>query len=248
MLLLFLISCAHQTVSQSPPPPPPAWTTRSGQETTKFALAEALLESNNPEAALNLIGQMRQEDISTPDLDVLQARAFAAVGLVDDAEALLGDVLSRHSRRADAHNTLGILYLDTQRLQPAIGAFEEAARLDSNNPEYANNLGFSLLASGEAAAAVDALRIALKQDASQIRTRNNLGFALIANGQEDEAYRVFRSAVTEADARYNLGVGLERRGDPEKAIVQYSAAIDADASHEAAALALNRLQTVEDSP
>ena len=88
--------------------------------------------------------------------------------------------------------------------------------------------------------AVDVLRTALMLDGSQDRTRNNLGFALAVTGQDKAAWRVLRSSANEGNARYNLALAQEMRGDNEAA-ESYRLAIKADPGLDAAAEAVARL-------
>ena len=89
--------------------------------------------------------------------------------------------------------------------------------------------------------AVDVLRTALMLDGSQDRTRNNLGFALAVTGQDKAAWRVLRSSANEGNARYNLALAQEMRGDTEAAIKSYKLAIKADPELDAATEAVARL-------
>ncbi|MFT5683817.1 MAG: Flp pilus assembly protein TadD [Myxococcota bacterium] len=240
-LLILLGACANR-----PPPetvaPAPEWTTEEGQEKTRLELVESMLESNHPDAALTLLNQIHASGISSPELTMLQARALRAIGLQEDAEALLMDLTKRHRRMPAAYNELGILAMDRSETIEAIPRFERACRLDRDNPEYANNLGFALMSAGRSAEAVEVLRGALLVDATRVRTRNNLGFALVADDRAQEAYRVFRSASSEDQARYNLGVGLELRGEFDDAALAYSSALKHNPDHESAQQALMRLR------
>lgn len=240
LLALALVGCAGRRPAEQLPDPP-AWTTEDGMHATRLELIETLNNSDQPDAALHVIREMRQAGVAGVELDVLQAEAFRAIGLVEDAEALLLGALRQDRRSAEIHNQLGILYIDQQRLDEAVAQFTDAHRFDEDNPEYANNLGFALMSDGRPGEAVDVLRVALKQDATRQRTRNNLGFALVADARPDEAYRVFRSSSSEDEARYNLGVGLELSGAPAEAAEAYAAALAANPDNARARQALARL-------
>lgn len=238
--LALAVGCAARTPPE-PLPDPPAWTTEDGMRATRLELIETLNGTGQPEAALHVIREMRQAGVVGLELDVLQAEAFRAIGLVEDAEEMLLSALKQQRRSAEIHNQLGILYMDQQRLDEAILRFTDAHRFDEEHPEYANNLGFALMSAGRPAEAVEVLRAALKQDATRQRTRNNLGFALVADARPDEAYRVFRSSSSEDEARYNLGVGLELSGAPAEARHAYEAALAANPDNVRAREALARL-------
>jgi Flp pilus assembly protein TadD len=241
-LFLLISACASRSLP-SPVAPAPEWTTEEGQERTRIELVESMLDSNQPDAALQLLNQIHAAGISSPELTMLQARALRAIGLQEDAEELLKQLTRRSRRMPAAYNELGILAIDRSAPEEAIPYFERACRLDRDNPEYANNLGFALMTAGRASEAVDVLKDALLADATRLRTRNNLGFALVADGREQEAYRVFRSAIPEDEARYNLGVGLELRGDLDEAASAYSAALSHNPDNSRAREALERLKS-----
>ena len=228
---------ARQGVSQTP-----SWATKSGRDHAKMELAAALLDNGNAEAALQLLGQMLAQGVSGPDVSVLQGRALAAMGLTDDAERVLGRVTRRHPGNAEAANSLGILYMDDKRVDEAISRFRQAARAAPKDAQVHNNLGFALMAAGRNDEAVDVLRDALTFDGSRHRTRNNLGFALVAMGQDKAAWRVFRAGVDPANARYNLALAQELRGDMTAAMGSYSAALEENPDLDDARSALTRLQ------
>ena len=238
---IFLLGCAARTPLGAPPDPDPEWTTEDGQAQTRVDLVETLLNTGQPDAALKLLNQLNAEDITSAELTLLQARALREIGLLQDAEEILVELTRRNRRMPTAYNELGILAMDRSAPAEAIPRFERACKLDKNNPEYFNNLGFALMSDGQTTEAVDILRSALRTDATRLRTRNNLGFALVADGREQEAYRVFRSAIPEDQARYNLGVGLELRGDLDLAAAAYHAALSHNPDNASAQEALQRL-------
>lgn len=241
LVTLVLAGCAARAPLASPPAPDPEWTTEEGQAQTRADLVKSLLETGQPDAALKLLNQLNAADINSTELTLFKARALREIGLMQDAEDILVELTRRHRRMPMAYNELGILAMDRSAPDEAIPRFERACKLDKNNPEYFNNLGFALMSSGRTSEAVDVLRVALRSDATRMRTRNNLGFALVADGREQEAYRVFRSAIPEDQARYNLGVGLELRGDLDQAAAAYHAALNHNPENTSAHQALQRL-------
>jgi Flp pilus assembly protein TadD len=228
--------------------PTPSWATDEGKAEARVDLVRAMLDAHNPEAALVLAASIRAEGKATPELDVIQAEALRETGLYDDAEDMLKDHLRRHPRDGAAQNQLGILLMDRKRVEEAAQAFERATRLVPGEPDYANNLGFALMSIGKPDEAVIALRTALKLDGSRNQTRNNLGFALVAAKREDEAMRVFKAAVGEVEARYNVALGLELRGDLSLAKDAYGTVLKSDPHHERALDALRRLEAPSNPP
>lgn len=224
------------------------WDTQKGKQATQLDLVRALTNGNSPDQALAMIADLRAAGVEGPEIDVLQARALRRVGLLDDAEALLVKRTKSDRRYADGWMELGVLRMEQKDIDGAIVAFEKAIKLDRNDAEAYNNLGFALMAGDRADQAVVALRKSLEIDPSQGRTRNNLGFALLSAGRDDEAYRVFRAMSTEADARYNMGLGLELRGDNTAASQQYQTALASNPDHRSAQNRLQSLNTTSSAP
>jgi len=238
------LACANKGIGTGVDPSP-SWASPSGRAQAKIELAEALVLNGTPEAALRMISQMVEQGIRHPDLYVLQGRALTDMGLEDEAEIALSIAARRSPRNADAHNRLGILYLDQARTTEAVKRFKSAARNAPKNAKVHNNYGFALMASGQHEEAVVVLRKALMLDGSQPRTRNNLGFALAVTGKDKAAWRVFKAGTDEASARYNLALAQELRGDNTAAINSYKLVLDADPGLTAASEALDRLTTAE---
>ena len=221
------------------------WETKEGAEQTKIEMADALIKAGNPQESLSLIAEMRKAGQEQVEIDVLQGKALRKLGLYDDADDILRDAIKQHPRSAAAHNELGLLLLERKLVDEALPELRIAARRESDNADYLNNYGFALITVGKTEAAIEPLRAALKIDGTRERTRNNLGFALVANNKPDEAYRLFRSSLSEADARYNVGYGLELQGEREKALMEYHSALKSDPKHKLSIDAIYRLDPFE---
>jgi len=227
---------------------PPLWEMPGGRDAARLEFAQALLAAGSADACLELIAQLRQDGVKGLELERLHADALRATGLDDDAQTILESIVKKWPRDAPSHNALGILAMDRKELDAAVTHFERAVRHDDKNAHYLNNLGFALMVSDHPDAAIDVLRTALRANSASPQTRNNLGFALVAADRLDEAWRVFKATSrSPADAHYNVGVGLELRGESDHAFAAYKRALDADPTHAAARDALARLDTPEAS-
>ena len=240
LLLVFVLACSVKN-NRADVDPTPSWSTSDGRTQAKIELAEALVVNGTPEAALQMISQMVEQGVRHPDLLVLQGRALTDMGLVEEAETALSRATRRTPGNAEAHNRLGILYLDQQRTDEAIVRFRAAVRAAPKDADVHNNYGFALMAAGRHDEAVPILRTALMLDGSQPKTRNNLGFALAVSGEDKAALRVLRAGVSDDSARYNLALAQELRGDSERALASYKLALKANPNLEAATQAISRL-------
>lgn len=196
--------CAH-----APKVPVAAWGQPTETSDVRVDLAEAMVATDRPEAALKIIRTARDEGIQGPDLTVVQAKALLAKGLDGEAQALLDEVLRTTPRHAGALAVQGVLYLDQKRIEEATAALAIAARRSPGDARLLNNYGFSLLVSGRYADSEEALREALRLDPSNARARNNLGFALAALGRTQEAREAFLAVVTEEEADHNLRLAAQ---------------------------------------
>lgn len=240
VLAISLLGCAgKQRVDTQPPP---AWSTPDGKEKARLEMVEIMLDAGNPNGALTLLASLRDEGARGPEIDLIHGRALYQAGLFDDATAMLERVPRRHQAWPAAQAELGMLAMESKDLDGAISRFKAATGADPTHASYWNNLGFCLMSKGRYDEAVDALRRSLALDSAQARTRNNLGFALLAAGREAEAFRVFRAGSSEAEARYNIGVGYELKGDLGAAQTAYRDALSADPAYANARVALDRLQ------
>lgn len=240
-LLLSLSAQAARKPAPADEEPTPVWATDEGKDRARLDMVKLLVDAGNTESALALIAKLRSEGMDDPELDYLQGRALHQNGLLEDAVPVLNRIPRRHPIYPSAQNELGMLEMDRKDLQAAETYFKAATTASPKTPTYWNNLGFCLMSAGRPEDAVTALRQSLTLDGSNARTRNNLGFALLAAGHDDEAWRVFRATGGEADARYNLGVGYELKGDLPAAATAYQAALTASPDHIAAREALARV-------
>lgn len=98
---------------------------------------------------------------------------------------------------------------------------------------------------GDAAAAAEQWRELLRRVPGDDAWRTALAFSLAGGGRTAEARALLEAVLAErgdADARVNLGVVLERSGEPAAAAAHYRAALADDPAHESARLALADLR------
>ena len=245
-LAALLLGCAAHKGADTQPPP--LWSTPDGKDKARMEMVQVMLDSHNPTGALSLLATMRQDGVKGPEIDLLHGRALYEAGLFDDATEMLGRIPKRSDAWPEAQAQLGLLAMERKEVDQAISRFEAASDADPKRASYLNNLGFCLMATGRYDDAVDALRRSLALDSTQARTRNNLGFALLAAGREAEAFRVFRAGGSEAEARYNVGVGYELKGDLDAAQNAYREALAADPAYANARQALDRLSPGHSNP
>lgn len=252
--MIALLLSAHLALAKDTTPPAyqPDLSDPQVKLDTQLRILDTLVGSGMAPQALDMVHTMRSEGTTDVRLDVVEARAMSAVGMQKEALTQLQEVVKTHRRDASAWAALGVLYADEKDLPSAVAALEKAERLDPKDAKIHNNLGWLYLSQGKTDASLRELREAVKLDPASATDRNNLGFALMRAEKDPEALQAFRAAAAtdgggEAQARYNMGVACEQRGEPESAIVNYQAALQAQPDHPLAKAALARLLNPEAS-
>ncbi|MGC6493487.1 MAG: tetratricopeptide repeat protein [Myxococcota bacterium] len=217
--------------------------TPEGAAQVRRDLARWYIDNDMHGQALVMVRELREQGISGPDIDLMQGEALAAEGLLSEAEHVLLKVLEERPREVKALRALGIVYADQNRIDEAITLLGHAVELQPDDAATRNNLGFLHLVQEDCPAAIAQLQTVMDLDATQARYRNNLAMAQVCMGNPEEALRLLRSNLTEADARYNLGVAMERFDRLDGAKLQYEAATAADPQHALAQEAIARLNT-----
>ncbi len=120
-------------------------------------------------------------------------------------------------------------------LAGAVAAYDQASRINPQEPGYYRKAGTTLLTLGRAAEAESRLRTALAQDAQSSITQFNMSQALVAQGKYEDALAYASRAVElePGSALYNFQAGVvqERRGRTDEAIRLYSQAVTLDPTY-----------------
>src|SRR5215469_10926915 len=105
---------------------------------------------------------------------------------------VLLEVIRNHPT-AGAYNTLGVLFAQADRVRCAIGAFESALRLESQNWQAHYNLGLAFLRNHDPSRAERELRAALEQKPDSAAAHFALGTLLQGQQRQDAAASEFRA-------------------------------------------------------
>lgn len=158
-----------------------------------------------------------------------QAFRHHAEGRLPEAEALYRAILAANIRHAGALHGLGVMALQTGRLDIALRLIGEAVAVDPGNADYHSDYGFALAQVGRIDDAAVAQRRAADLAPDEARHHFNLGRTLQTLARMEEAEACYRKAVTlmpgVAPFHTNLGLVLLRRGDILAAIEQLTRAV-----------------------
>ena len=161
-----------------------------------LARAVRHMQEGRPQRADQLLSRLLAGD-GAGDPSVLHFAGVARYrcSRFDEAAALLRQATEAAPTYAEAHNSLGLLLLETGRTDEAREALVRAVSL---RPDYANahtNLGNALSAAAEWADAVAAYRKAIALDARDVQPHHRLARAHLALGAADSALEACRAAL-----------------------------------------------------
>ncbi|MBW2060187.1 MAG: tetratricopeptide repeat protein [Deltaproteobacteria bacterium] len=128
-------------------------------------------------------------------------------------------------QRADILKKLGYLYAQTQKSKKAVKAYEEAAQIDTADPNVFYNLARLYQNQGDIAGYHSSLARALKANPADLKTRLKLAKSYAAAGElekaEDEFRRLLAADSNHIEARLDLIKVLEKSGQVGPQIEEY---------------------------
>ena len=208
-----------------------------GSATVRFNLAQALLESGRPRAAVEEIAPDATEGQQDPEVWALYGTALAASGRAGEARPALERAVEldpdqpfarRTLRRLDERERIagedgpvvpeaaraayqrGLTDLEQGRFADAASELERAYEQSDGAPLVAFYLGTALQRAGRPGDALPYYREAREAFPDSGTVLNNLGFAWLQQGRYDQALPTLRDAVDAApqNARAHLNLGL----------------------------------------
>jgi tetratricopeptide (TPR) repeat protein len=137
-------------------------------------------------------------------------------GELPRAESTYRQVLAREPRHARALHLLGVLALQTRRLDEAIGLLEQSVAADPGAAEYLGNLASAYVTARRYDDALATVERACALNPNLPDVHHHRGLALFSLGRFDEAAASYRRAIElfpdNAAAHSNLGVALQALG------------------------------------
>src|SRR5262249_18718689 len=129
---------------------------------------------------------------------------------------------------ASAHYNLGLALRGKQDLDGAVVAFQEAIRLQPDFAYAHNNLGHTLMKKQDWDGAIACFRAARRFDPA-IPNHTTIIGAFRSKGEEGgllaDAREQLRLNPDDADAYYELGIALRRKGDADGAVAAWRDAL-----------------------
>ena len=149
--------------------------------------------------------------------------------MYSDIETLYRTTIDRNPDCGMCRYNLGVLLVDTDRVQAAIEQYQQAVRIKPDYGEGHNNLGNALLQVGRVQEAIGHFKQALRVKPNLAEAHNNLGNALLQVGRVQEAIDHYEQALRLkpdfAEAHNNWGNALFQSGRIAEAIGHYEQAL-----------------------
>jgi len=168
--------------------------------------------------------------LAQADGDIERAVALEQAGKADQAIALLQGALKRDPRSAEAHNWLGVAYLQKNKLTEAEAEFRQAIKLKPDFVRAYNNLGSTLAQAGDILEGIKALEQGLRYAPKDLQLNVNVGMALRSKGDADAALSHFQPLLAEhpdsPELQYQYGQTLRQKGDLAGATAAFERALE----------------------
>ncbi|HTB81436.1 MAG TPA: tetratricopeptide repeat protein [Opitutaceae bacterium] len=158
-------------------------------------------------------------------LTALGGLTWRQCGMYRDAETLYRTTLARNPACWMAHDNLGVILFQRKQVAEAIGHYEEAIRLKSNNPTAHLDYGAALDEVGKRAEALQEYEKALQLRPEMVAAHRDLGILLVQMNRASEAIDHYRQALKIrpdiAELHEDLGNALFQSGRPADAIEEF---------------------------
>ena len=189
----------------------------SGNATESSGIASTT--ANNGDKNANTMNKDSGNALETIALDHLEkGRALLDSHDLNGAIGELSLAASANPKLSEASTLLGVAYWGKGLRDLAVKSFENAVRIDKDDPQNLNNLGFLFYENGDYENASKYLKRATKLAPNDPRIWNNLGLAQFERGHFEDAYESFARAQGEFKGHLNIAARLESRGSTRKAI------------------------------
>jgi len=177
-----------------------------------------------------------------PGVNVAWARLSEQKGELDEAEKQYQLALKLKSDYLPA--LLGYAQLEEQLGHPqeAMKLYQQAAKMHPRQASVHNNAGLCYARQGQLDQAVAAINRAIELEPKNPLYRNNMAMVLVDKGMTREAFAQLREVHNEAEANYNLGFLLNKKGQTQAAFQHFMLALQSDPSMDAAKHWIDYLQ------
>lgn len=183
----------------------------------------------------------------SPRLYVAMAKLHEKSEQLNKAEEQYRRALQMDGRYLDALLGLGRLKDREGQSKEALDTFQRAVKYHPGSAAAWNHLGLCLARQGRLSEAADALQKAVNLEPRQELYRTNLAVIFVESGRTEDALRQLQAVHDEAQAYYNLGYLLQKKGDTAAAARYFNLALQRKPDFEEARQWLESLRTRNDN-
>ena len=196
----------------------------------RLGIVEALLVAKHPADALQRASDLLRGDETNVEVMLAIARAYLAMERFEAAEYVLEQVLEIR-KEARAYAMLGTIAWRRGDARKAMGAYQQAVKLDGGMADVHNNLAVLYQDAGDFDASAAEAMAAIQLDPGYAEAWLNLGNARRAQRAFGEAVIAYEEALKAnpdcADCEFNRGVlELERKPIDQDEPTHYRRAIE----------------------
>ena len=147
---------------------------KSPDKETFDKLVNLLISKKYDQLAINLPKIIDAFPKSYP-LKNLEGAYNKAIGEYNLAEKSFKEAIQINKKIPDAHNNLGLLYIEQKKFDQSVESFKNAIRISPNNPFFYNNLGNALAQKNMFESALINYQKAVSLDKNFFLAHNNIG-------------------------------------------------------------------------
>jgi tetratricopeptide (TPR) repeat protein len=191
----------------------------------------------------NVTSNNSQASQATPDpRDVplapapkLSSNTYFAAGQFAETQGKPQDALKHYieALKADPNNLAalyrtGVVYTELKQYDQAVNTWQKYIRQTNNAADAYGNLGFTYELAGRPADAEAAYQAGIARDPENILCRTNFGLMRAREDRVEEALKIWKPVLTDAEMHYNLGSVYQLEGRKLEAQIEYQKALDLD--------------------
>lgn len=196
----------------------------------RLRYADALVGAGRTEEALREAESLLSEDPPVVEARLVQARALAARGDMEDAVGILRDMEITVPQSPDPVKTLARIYEDQGRREDAERAYSQGIRTFPRDPDLLAGLGGIKVEQNNPEEAIGLLKDALTLDPTNARANLYMGLFQVRAQKPEEAMLSFQRAVKKepGNARYHstLASHCYAGRHYDQAVAHFTAAIE----------------------
>jgi len=206
-----------------------------------------LFQPSPPSAPQNTVSKddpiaLKNKAKAGPELFVAVARLYEQAGQFSEAEQQYTKALKQNPNYLPAILGYARLKEQLQQTDEALKWYQKALTISPRHAPTYNNLGLCYANAKRFDEAIKALGRAVQLEPRNVLYRNNLAVMLVERGRIEEALSHLRAVHNEANAYYNLGYLLQKKGQDAEAFRYFALALESNPSMSSAQRWLEHLQ------